>query len=397
MTLSMFRPLTLAALALCGSGLQAQTLMQPSSRTDLTDADTLLWRAGLQWEHDSNVFKAPDAQAQSDRIAVASAGLRINKPWSLQRLELDLGVDHYQYGRYSALDFTALNYNGTFRWAFTPRLHGNLTAERREYIDRFSDVSNGRINRRTEQNHGLDAEYEVGAAWRALAGVFEQRTTSSVDNLEPDATVRGGEIGARHEWRSGNSLSYRFRQGQGDYTGLPTAAGNFDERQHLLDLLWQATGQVRVNGQLGWLQRDHDVQPARDFSGWVGRLNATWALTGKTRLTGGLIRELAAYQVADASYYEGYRFFIAPEWKPTAKTAVRLRLDHGQRTYKGAPFVTTAAPREDRLNIAALALEWEPVRALRLMATVQRDERSSNRVGADYKANVWGLAAQASF
>ena len=77
--------------------------------------------------------------------------------------------------------------------------------------------------------------------------------------------------------------------------------------------------------------------------------------------------------------------------------AVRLRLDHGMRTYKGSPVATVLPQREDTLSIAALALEWEPIRALRLMATVQRDERQSNRSGADYRANVYGIAAQASF
>jgi len=392
------RSLSWALLGLAGlaCSAQAQTLMRPGPRSDLTDADTLVWRAGVQWTRDDNVFKEPAGAAKADNIAVTTAGVRINKPWSLQRLELDASVDDHRYQNFSALNFTALNYNGAFRWAFTPRLHGNLTGERREYIDLFSDVSSGRVNRRTEQNHGLDAEYELGAAWRALAGVFERRITQSVAGLEPDATVQGGEVGARYDFRSGNSLGYRYRQGQGDYSGVAAPISGFSDKQHEFDLQWRATGQIRVSGRLGWLQRDHDQQPLRDFSGWTARLQALWQLTGKTAVAGGLIRDLAPYQVADASYYEGYRLFLAPEWKPTAKTAVRLRLDHGVRTYKGSP-VTSASEREDTLRIAALALEWEPIRALRLMATVQRDERNSNRSGADYRANVYGIAAQASF
>lgn len=390
---------TWALLALAGlaCGAQAQPLLRPGPRSDLTDADTLVWHAGVQWARDDNVFKEPSGAAKADHIAVTTAGLRINKPWSLQRLELDASVDDHRYQNYSALNYTALNYNGAFRWAFTPRLHGNLVGERREYIDLFSDVSNGRVNRRTEQNHGLDAEYELGAAWRALAGVFERRITQSVAGLEPDATVQGGELGARYDFRSGNSLAYRYRQGQGDYSGGLAAISGFTDKQHEFDLQWRATGQIRVNGRVGWLERAHDQQPERDFSGWTARLQARWQLTGKTSVDAGLVRELAPYQVADASYYEGLRLFLAPEWKPTAKTAVRLRLDHGTRTYKGSPVATALPQREDTLNIVALALEWEPIRALRLMATVQRDERSSNRAGADYRAHVYGIAAQASF
>lgn len=385
---------TLAALAL---GAHAQTLMQPSPRSDLTDADTLQWRAGVQAERDDNVFREADAQAKADNITVSTLGLRVNKPWSLQRLEIDASVDDYRYDNYSALSFTALNYNGAFRWAFTPRLRGNLTAERREFIDRFSDVSNGNVNRRTELDHGLDAEYELGASWRALAGVFDRRTEHSASSAERSFTVRGGELGARYELRSGNSLAYRYRQGQGDYSDAAVTASDFTERQHELELQWRATGQIRVNGRLGWLDRAHDELRQRDFSGWVARLQAHWQLTGKTSVAAGLVRELAPFLVTDASYYEGLRVFIAPEWKPTAKTAVRLRLDQGSRHYKGSLTPALTPQREDTLRILALGLEWEPIRALRLMATVQRDERNSNREGSDYKANIYGIAAQASF
>lgn len=387
-----------AALLALASGAQAQVLMEPSPRSDLTDADTLQWRAGVQLQRDDNVFKQPD-NTQSDNITVGTVGVRVNKPWSLQRLELDVRLDDYRYDNYSALNFSTLNYEGAFRWAVTPRLRGNVTADRREYIDRFTDVTGGNLSRRTEKEHGVDAEYEVGAAWRALAGVFDRRITRSGASLEPDTTVQGGEVGARYDFRSGNSLGYRYRQGNGEYSGdsAALALSDFTDRQHEFELQWRPTGQIRAGGRLGWLERDHADPGVRDFSGWAGRLNANWTLTGKTSLAGGLIRELAAFRLPDASYYEGYRIFIAPEWKPTVKTAVRLRFDHGMRTYKGSPVPTLAAQREDRLSIVALALEWEPIRAVRLMATVQRDERNSNRDAADYKANVVGIAAQASF
>jgi exopolysaccharide biosynthesis operon protein EpsL len=385
-----------AALALFSLGAQAQMLMQPGPRSDLSDADTLEWRAGAQWQRDDNVFLEPEGQTKTDNMVVTTVGLRVNKPYSLQRLELDVSLDNHQYDRYSALDFTALNYNGAFRWAFTPKLRGNLTAERRENTDRFSDVSNNQVNRRTEQAHGLDAEYEVGAAWRALAGVFERRSENTLSTLEPDATVRGAELGARYEFRSGNALAYRYRQGQGEYAGGVGPGGDFSDRQHELELDWRATGQVRVGGRLGWLEREHDTLAARDFSGWMGRLNANWQATGKTSVAAGLVRELASYVSDFGTHYEGTRLFVAPQWKPTVKTAVRLHLEHGMRTYKGAASALNSG-REDSLSRLALGLEWEPIRALRLLATVQRDQRDTNRNGLDYKANMVGLSAVVSF
>ena len=382
-----------AAMMLFSLGAQAQMLMQPGPRSDLSDADTLAWRAGAQWQRDDNVFLEPEGQTKADNILVTTVGLRVNKPYSLQRLELDLSLDNYKYDRYSALDFTALNYTGAYRWAFTPKLRGNLMAERREYGDRFGALSNNLVNRRTEHNLGLDAEYELGASWRALAGVFERRSENSASRLEPDATVRGAELGARYDLRSGNTLAYRFRQGQGEYTGGVLNVGHFTDRQHELDMGWQASGQVRLGGKLGWLEREHEAQPVRDFSGWTGRLHATWQATGKSSVAVGLARDLASFQSDFGTYYEDLRLFIAPQWKPTAKTAVRLRWEHGTRTYKGQTATALTAGREDRLNAVALGLEWELARALRLLASVQREERNAKLGGLDYKATVFGLSA----
>lgn len=389
--------LALALLGLCAGTAQAQWLMQPSPRSDRTDADVLLWRAGAQWQHEDNVFRQPDAQARSDQLLVTTLGLSLNKPWSLQRLELEVDLTDYRHDRYGALDFTALNYKGAFRWAVTPQLRGQLMADRRQYVDLFSDISDSAVNRRTEQNHGLEAEYEVGAAWRALAGVFERRSNNSVDALEPDARVRGGELGVRHEWRSGSSLAWRFRQGLGEYAGAAQSVGDFTDRQQELELRWQPTGQLRMSGRLGWLERDHDIQPQRDFAGWTGRLDAGWDLSGKTRVQAGLARELAAYQTTEASYYEGLRLFVEPQWKPSAKTAVRLRWEYGTRAYKGPPTPAVLPERKDRLDALALGLEWQPLRALSLLASVQQDRRHSNRDAADYTARTYGLVARISF
>ena len=62
-----------------------------------------------------------------------------------------------------------------------------------------------------------------------------------------------------------------------------------------------------------------------------------------------------------------------------------------------APAPLLQPARQDRLQLAALALEWEPIRPLRVMATVQRDVRTANREGLDYRATIYGLAAQLWF
>ena len=358
---------------------------------------SLTWQAGAQWQHDDNVLRSSQG-AVADHIWVANAGMRLDKTYSQQRVELQAKLDAYRYQRSSALDFNALNYLAAWHWALGPAWSGRLAAERRQWVDRLGDASASGLIRRTEMAQMLQAQYRLGADWRALGGLFERRQDNTdPSGQEPDTTLRGGELGLRYLLPAEHSLSYRLRQGQGSYSGSSVTVSDFTEREHAFDWSWVATGQLRLQGQFGHLARDHAQQPGRDFSGWVARAGAQWELAGKTSLSAGLVRELAAYQTLDASYYEGDRLYVAPQWQAGIKTWLRLRLEQGERRYKGALPGALAAGRQDRLRLASVELQWQALRSLRLTASAQRDERSSNVAGADYRARILALSAQASF
>ncbi|WP_411886502.1 XrtB/PEP-CTERM-associated polysaccharide biosynthesis outer membrane protein EpsL [Polaromonas sp. YR568] len=375
------------------------------------DLDTLQFKAGQSVTHDSNVFRLSDsANAQAvigtpdrdDTVAVTTAGFKINKPYGLQRFELEAGVEDHHYSRFSYLDFTAVNYAAAWRWSFTPALHGNLTTDRSEYVDPYADVqARGQINRRTNRSTVFDAEYELDGAWRLVGGVFERTSSNSQPfTFEGDTKVHGGEAGVRYVYPSGTSMAYRFRDGKGEYPGRvpsPVSAGNFTDREHEFRLDWAPTGKTTLRAKAAYFDRAHDGLSARDFSGFTGQLDANWAITAKTSLAGGVVRELGSYQTLNSSYYEGYRFFVAPTWKATEKTAVRLRYDHGARDFKGPLPGFAASNRRDTTDLLSLAVEWQALRALKLTASVQSDRRKSNEPGADYKSNSFGIAADASF
>ena len=375
------------------------------------DLDTLQFRLGQSVTHDSNVFRLPDSantQAvlgrpeRDDNVAVTTAGFKINKPYGLQRFEFDANIEDHRYSRFSYLDFTAVNYAAAWRWSFTPRLHGNLTSDRREYVDTYADVQGaGQINRRTNRSTIFDAEYELDGAWRLVGGLFERTSSNSQPNtFEADSKIHGAEAGVRYVYPSGTSMAYRFREGKGEYPGrflAPGIAGNFTDREHEFRFDWAPSAKTTLRAKVAYLDRDHDGGGARDFSGVTGQLDAAWALTPKTTLAGGVVRELASYQTNTSSYYEGWRFFVAPTWKPTEKTAVRLRYDHGARDFKGPLPGFAASNRRDTTDLVSLALEWQAMRALKLTASVQSDRRKSNEPGFDYKSNSFGLSADASF
>ena len=375
------------------------------------ELDTLQFRAGQSFQYDSNIFRLPNATntvtlpnriERSDTVGITTVGVLLNKPYSLQRFELDVYADRYDYKNNSRLNFTSKNYEAAWRWSFTPRLYGNLTADRREYVDNSADIQNlGLLNRRTDRSTLADAEYDLGGAWRVTGGLFTRNLTNSqASTFESEYSVRGAQAGARYVFPSGNWVGYRFKNGKGEYPGRSSStvfASDFQDREHEFRALWAPTGKTTVRARLSHLERSNDGLTARDFSGFTGQVDATLDATAKTSFTAGYVRELENYQTANASYYAGNRLFIAPTYKATEKITVRLRYDHGRRNFEGALPGAAAANRRDTSNLVSLSADYQVLRGLKLRAWVQRDHRNSNAAGLDYKSNAVGISALASF
>ena len=366
--------------------------------------DTLQFRVGQTVEHDSNVFRLPDsATRQSDTYGVTTLGLKFDKRYGLQRIELDVSAQDYRYQHNTALDFTAINYAAAWRWNLTPRFTGNVTADRSEYIDNSSLVqSTGVVNHRTEAAKGIDGEYELGSAVRLLGGVFERSVNNSTSAISiANTTVTGGDVGVKYVFNTGNFLAYRYIKGNGEYNGLPTStlpSRDFSDVEHEFSFEAKPTGRTVLQGRVSHLERKRDNAALSEFSGLVGRINANWVITGKTSLDVGVIRETSSYQPTALipSYYEGERFYISPVWKPTEKTAVRLRLDEGVRYYKGT-LLPGYDGRRDTITQSGVSFEWEPRRNVKLVASLANDKRNSNIQNLDYKANILGLSALVKF
>ena len=369
------------------------------------ELDTFQFRAGQTWQYDSNVFRLSDAviAPPSDHFGVTTIGAKIDKSYGLQRFEFDINANRYNYKNFSALDFTAVNYAAAWRWSFTPSLYGNLTTDRQEYTDNTANFQNPgqQLNRRTDRLTLLDAEYVIDGPWRVLGGVFERSSSNSqASTFEGDSKVRGVEAGVRYVFASDSSFAYRLKQGRGEYPNRvlsSTFASDFKDREHEFKLVWPITGKTTIQSRLSYFDRAHDGLAARDFSGFVGQLEATWLATGKTTVNGGVVRELGDYQTNNISYYQGNRFFIAPTWKPTEKTALKFRYDHGVRNYKGPLTGFISTNRRDTTDLSVLGFEWEVIRAIKVTTSVFTDRRKSNEFGADYRSHGVNLSVLASF
>jgi exopolysaccharide biosynthesis operon protein EpsL len=366
------------------------------------EAPALQFRVLAGIEHETNALRVPSAaNPVSDEVGIVGVGLKANRRYGLQRIRADVEANTYRYRKQSDLNYNTINYALAWDWQFTPAFHGIVSADRKQYRVVTTDpvALVNRVGRRTERAETAEGIYDLGAAWRLLAGVAHTESSSNQPSpWDASPSVRSARVGAGYELPSGASIFARFRRGDGEYQD-PLAAGSaseFKENEAELVGKWPVTGKTFVEGRLGHIKREHSAAPLRDFSGMVGSAFVRWEITGKTRLSAGVGRDLSATGLAVGGHVQQNRFYIGPVWQATAQIAVNARYDRVSRDWKDVPAGSPEVGQRERVQLLSAGLDWEPRRYL-TVSTYVRGERLKSNVTAGYRSTTVGAAVKAYF
>jgi len=346
-------------------------------------------------EHDSNILRAADGV--SDEILGLSAGLRLDKRYGMQRVTLQAQAHRYQFRDHASLDYSTFTYEGAWTLQMTPHLSGVFSADRRQYRDITNAATTSSIALRNERREGAEFTLLGRGGWRTLAGVRHDRSRSDdLRSLESSPSITSVLVGGGYELASGTLLTGQLRRGDGDY-GSAVAGVTFRETEPSVALRWPLSAKTAFDVRLGYLDRSHDGASARDFKGFVGNSALRWEYSPRTWLEAGLGRDLGSYQFNDGGSIRGWRWFIAPTWKPSEKTALRFRHAMERRDWRVVSSAASDAGRQDRTRWSTLTLEWTPRRLLELTATARHERRNTNLSGLDFRSNGVTLAARLNF
>lgn len=391
--------------------------------------DTVSVTAGSTFMYDSNVFRLSPLidpvdligqPRKSDQIITTTVTLGLNKTYAMQRFEVNGSLVDNRYLNFDFLDFLGKNYTAAWHWYVTPYLHGRLSSSHSEALNNFAGLTGflnaTNRNLRTTDNFHFEGVFEVNRGWHIVGGLDHNVVKNSRLTVQDfDNKVSSAEGGIRYAFRSGGSLTYKVRGGQGEFIKRPEPRADvlfdtrFDEMEHELRLLWPITGKSSVDARVAYLERDHVHFPQRDFDGFVGNFNLNWALTSKTRLTASWARQLSNFQTAafafqhpvferfSSSYVASNRFSIAPVWQITEKTALRLRYDYVLSDFHGAVIPVPTDNRSDQMHSGLVALDWRPLNLLFLSAALHRDHRTSNLRGFDFDSTAGSISATLNF
>lgn len=400
----------------------AATLLTPmAALADAQDPYNLV--AGASVRYEDNLFRLKNAtQAEqqvgnsqrSDWIYSEYAGIKIDKPYAMQRFQLDLTAFHNHNQTYHFLDFNGVNYRGAWLWQLTFYISGELSASQNQSITPYSDfrgrdaAANLVLNRRsvqTNESRVFNFDGDIGMGIHLVGAATESRSRNSQNSRAvADYVQDGGELGVKYVSTANNSITLVRRESTGDYRGRQLDfTGQFDTgfKQHETEarLYWMLTGKSEILARMDYLEREHDHFSERDFSGMTGNLTYRWTPTGKTRVDFTAYRSLNSFQEFVDSYYVTEGITIMPVWAYSAKTSFRLKYDYSDRDYRGAiiPLPAGFKMREDRVQSLLLEADWKATRTILVSGTVQHEERDSNVSGLGYKADVVGVNAQLLF
>ena len=373
----------------------------------LLDPVHLLVGAGLS--HDSNVFRLPESvdpasvgrPGRSDTLRSAFIGMRFDKAYSLQRVQLDVTHTAYRYDDFEELDFDALNYRGAWLWRVTPRVSGTLSADHAEAAVPFDDFQGTRRNTRTTDNRGFTVDGAIIRGWHLLLGgsTSAQRSSIPIAAFADFDTARA-EAGIKLVSRAGNSVAVVQRLNKGEYLnedllGALGIAGDFRERQNELAISWTASGRSSFNARFARLDRHHPDTPDRDFKGSAGSLGYLWLPSGKVQLRLAAQRDLFASLDAAVSRTQRDTLSLGAAWEVSAKLVFRGQF--GQIRTEYLPTQAGASARRDDTGFLEGGIEWRATRGLTVAASLRDERRSSSDPGLDYQAVVSRISGSLTF
>lgn len=357
------------------------------------EQDTLNFVAGITSRYDSNLFRTINDE-ESEQITGVSAGVRLNKQYSLQRFTAEASIVKNQYKNNGFLDFVAKNFNVAWYWALTPRLTGTISADRAESLNNFFFTRSTVQNIRTSQNQAFLADFNPGGGWHALAG-FSRQSIQNSQNFFQDASYSANAVdfGVKYVFPSQSSITQlnHIRKGKFDDRQIDPSNlldDGFKEVESEVIVDWKLTAKSTVNLRTSYIKRENDNFSIRDYSGFQANLRYFWEPTAKITVALSLGSNLSAFQDNQNSYTRVNSINLSPRYAVTPKINITAGLTYQQQEFLGeGPDPQTGSNRLDKLKSANVGVNWTPTRNSTIGLNLSREELDSSLEDFGYKAN----------
>lgn len=369
---------------------------------------------------DDNVFRISDdrdpagAPSKSDTVNTTSIGLNLDLPLSRQHILGGLSFSENRYDRFTVLDFTERHARASWQWQAGSDFSGQLGYTNDRALASLANVQGGiqlgTPNALETKKTFVDATYRVTPRWHLRGEVSRIEQENELAELQVnDIRNDGAGLALSYVTPAETRIGLELQRQDGE---LPNAQQQVDGtlvdnsyRQDRVAVVfdWTLSGLSRLRASAGRVERSFVQLPLRDHSTGIFHADYEWRPTDKLTLVAAAQKDIAAPDEVNAGVNIGFvvvkGIALRPAYRMSEKVRVSGLLDYSDLEYLGDPGLAlgTVAPRSDRVRTAALAVSYQPIRAVRLQLGLRRETRTSTVAFGDYEADIVSLGARLAF
>lgn len=365
---------------------------------------------------DSNVGRVSgSASSSSDTISSTGLNAGLNQPFGRQRLRVDANVTGNRYATNSNLNNTGYGLNAALDLSTIERLSGTLRYSNNQGLANFYSPLTPVLSDRNVQ------KTQEFAASALLGGVtvlsftadlsHRQLSNSAAAYQAQEYSQNAGSVGVRYRFSGALDAGVALRMTRGSYPNFPALGGgtqtdDLNRRDIDLTSSWTPTGLTTVNGRVSFSRQTHSVASSRDFSGATGSLTVQHKPAGRLSYSASLSRDTgtensffttvgangSVISLANDSSQISTQFTLGANYDVTAKIQANASV-RVQRLQVGTSGLGSNGT--DIVNGFGLGLTYDPLRNLRIAASVGTERRStSSALSNDYRSNTVGISAR---
>lgn len=391
-------------LVLAGVGIAALCALPAHA----AEGDTFSPFVSYTYYYDSNLYRLDDSEfflvpEKSDQYSVLSAGLNVDWRPGRQQVLASASKSFVRFSRYDNLDYDGSDYQLRWNWRLGNYWSGRVGATEKVTQSNLGDQFGLPVNNEITTRRGFaDAAWQFHPRWSVGAGAATVESTNSASSRMPlDYEEDSVTATLGYKTPKGSKLSGQVRRAEGEYPNRPLSSSldrEYTQTEYNLLGDWTLTGKLIAHGRIGYVQREHDTQGQRDFSGVAGRLSADYAATGKTTLSAAVYREVANSDVLNATYQVNTGTSLGAAWRATSKITVSANAKFENRAFEGDPGGPIVGDqRDDDTASGTLSVAYAPIEAATIELGVQAGKRDSNISAYSYDYHAAFVSLRGDF
>lgn len=373
--------LSIIALALCTTS----AIAQEDDTGFFAKADTTI-------AHDDNIFRVTNDIAQSDTYLSVAPELKLIGGFGKQRFELSYNGEYAKFADASDADYTDHNVRATINFEHTRRFSTNFEAGYQSEHEEPGSFNRIQLNI-TEFNKFNRLYLEAGAAFgqESAIGRFAidyRRTEKNYTNNSLDfLDFVSNQYTARFTYRVAPKTRVYIESIFNDYDYDLVNGFELDNtyKRYRAGLTWDFTNKLTGDINVGYQDRDYELESLRDIDGLAYNGELTWSINTFTKLS-----LLAQRESIDSSLEQTGGFLRTTYGVSFSHELTELLKIIAEAGYGTDELVFSSAREDDRLT-GQVSLEYALLRNVTVGLSYAYEERDSTDLLADYKANIVGL------